>query len=500
DTRTIVKTPRRCILRQKARAIYIHLGLKVGLLRQLREIHTRVINIDIQINIGGIRAYNISRTQPFVIGIYCDNNKPNDAQQLMSDAVTELTDVLVNGVSRVYHIHTIRLHLKHYIRGPKPPAVQLYRRLAERVELDAVEGGIFLDDVGLPLRPSATCGCHSTRKGPYGDRSANIMFINTITMVAVERNSCRLILQTNRNLGGKVAPQEAGDVQLYLSNTLTRTLAPRLAVLLNWRGINEKGAFGSTWLAQGLSYATTEKFLNTNLLQVKAPYRGGFATADTRWTKDDPAEYYDSDVHTSTKERQLQPNKPHTIRQIRRLLAGFKVQSSAKTSLMGAPPKELLGAATQLSGPHRDIFPIKPHQNAQETKQTQARPNSLNNSMSGRPKGDIERATSGIGRNFCPRGKTLSAKGEGPAQTGLSLAENNPANEKQPSKPSSEEADKYASVAPSEPSAQTRNTAIKSANLCGYTTLGSSPSETAETVLKCLSTNCLSLFRNAHLP
>ncbi|GAA54764.1 hypothetical protein CLF_105381 [Clonorchis sinensis] len=188
-----MKTPRRCCVRQKAGGMYIHLGLKAGLLRQLREIHSRVTYIDIQMNVDGIRAYNNSRAQvcpilsriispflgqPLVIGLYCGKNKLNDAQQLMSDTVTELTDVLVNGVSGVYHIHTIRLlygclnrfscfpyeseldHLKHYIHGPKPPALQLYRLLTERVELDAVEGGIFSDDVGLPLRPSATCGCH----------------------------------------------------------------------------------------------------------------------------------------------------------------------------------------------------------------------------------------------------------------------------------------------------------------------------------------------------
>ncbi|GAA56361.1 hypothetical protein CLF_110705 [Clonorchis sinensis] len=91
-----------------------------------------------------------------------------------------------------------------------------------------------------------------------------------------------------------------------------------------------------------------------------------------------------SDVHTSAKERRVQPNKPYTIRQIRKLLAGFKVQSSAKTSLMGAPPKELLGAATQRSKPHRDTFPIKPRQHAQETKQTQDCPSS--NSKPDRPK------------------------------------------------------------------------------------------------------------------
>ncbi|GAA51441.1 hypothetical protein CLF_106108 [Clonorchis sinensis] len=40
----------------------------------------------------------------------------------------------------------------------------------------------------------------------------------------------------------------------------------------------------------------------------------------------------DSYVHTSTKERRLQPNKSHTIHQIRKLLACFKVQSSAENS------------------------------------------------------------------------------------------------------------------------------------------------------------------------
>ncbi|GAA57612.1 hypothetical protein CLF_112969, partial [Clonorchis sinensis] len=76
----------------------------------------------------------------------------------------------------------------------------------------------------------------------------------------------------------------------------------------------------------------------------------------------------DSDVHASAKEGRLQPNKPYTIRQIRKLLAGFKA-----------------------------------------TKQAQIRFNSLNNSKSGLPKGVIERATSKSGRNFRPREKTSSA-------------------------------------------------------------------------------------------
>ncbi|GAA52690.1 hypothetical protein CLF_108631 [Clonorchis sinensis] len=113
----------------------------------------------------------------------------------------------------------------------------------------------------------------------------------------------------------------------------------------------------------------------------------------------------DSDVHTGAKERRLQPNKPYTTRQIRKLLAGFKVQSSEKTSLMGAPPKELLGAATQRSKPHGDTIPTKSRQHAQEAKQTQDRP--LSNSKPGRPKDVNERATSSNGRNFRPRGKNF---------------------------------------------------------------------------------------------
>ncbi|KER24866.1 hypothetical protein T265_14330, partial [Opisthorchis viverrini] len=124
DPRTVMKTPRRCCVRQKAGGMYIHLGLKAGLLQQLREIQTTVTNIEIQINVDGIRAYNNSRTQvwpilsriispffgqPFVVGIYCGKQKPNDAHQLMSDTVAELTDVLANGVSGVCSTHTVRL-------------------------------------------------------------------------------------------------------------------------------------------------------------------------------------------------------------------------------------------------------------------------------------------------------------------------------------------------------------------------------------------------------
>ncbi|GAA47590.1 hypothetical protein CLF_100556 [Clonorchis sinensis] len=119
----------------------------------------------------------------------------------------------------------------------------------------------------------------------------------------------------------------------------------------------------------------------------------------------------------------------------------------------------------------------------------------LNNSQSGRLKGVIERATSSSGRNFRPRGEKLRPPKRQKARANRAPTERkNLANEKQPSKPPIEGANKYASDVPSEPSTQTRSTAIKSANLPAYTTFGPSPSEAAETVFKCLSTNRLSLF------
>ncbi|GAA52356.1 hypothetical protein CLF_107921, partial [Clonorchis sinensis] len=107
----------------------------------------------------------------------------------------------------------------------------------------------------------------------------------------------------------------------------------------------------------------------------------------------------DSDVHTSTKERQLQPNRTHTIRQIRKLLAGFKLQSSPETSLLGAPLKEIIH-------------------------------------------GGLKRATSSSGRNFRPREETPLSKGQKTLRMKGSHRNH--------------QADKYATEAPAKPSTQTR--------------------------------------------
>ncbi|GAA56699.1 hypothetical protein CLF_111383, partial [Clonorchis sinensis] len=74
------------------------------------------------------------------------------------------------------------------------------------------------------------------------------------------------------------------------------------------------------------------------------------------------------------------------------------------------------------------------------------------------------------------------------------MRKNPPGNEQQLQETPRQEADKFAAEVPSKPWTQNWHTAIKSAILSGSTPLGSPPSETAEIVLKCLSTKCLSLF------
>ncbi|GAA53432.1 hypothetical protein CLF_110209, partial [Clonorchis sinensis] len=78
----------------------------------------------------------------------------------------------------------------------------------------------------------------------------------------------------------------------------------------------------------------------------------------------------DSDVYTSTKERRLQPNKPRTIHQLRKLLAGFKAASKCPSNQTDA----------RLPLEQRQIWSSRRR---------------------------YERATSSSGQNFRPRGKNF---------------------------------------------------------------------------------------------
>ncbi|KER19546.1 hypothetical protein T265_15509, partial [Opisthorchis viverrini] len=113
---------------------------------------------------------------------------------------------------------------------------------------------------------------------------------------------------------------------------------------------------------------------------------------------------------------------------------------------------------------------------------------------SGRQNGDDERATNSNGRNFRPRGKHFVPQSRKARANRVPTERKNLASEKHSQKPRRQEPDDIAPEAPSEPRTQTRRTTIKSSNHPGHSPFGFSPSEEAEAVLKCLYTNCLSLF------
>ncbi|KAG5442638.1 hypothetical protein CSKR_202594 [Clonorchis sinensis] len=92
----------------------------------------------------------------------------------------------------------------------------------------------------------------------------------------------------------------------------------------------------------------------------------------------------DLGINTSTKARRLRPNNTHKLQPIEKFLPTFKVQFSAKPSLLELPPKGILlgGAIRRTScatGPDRDTLPVQPHQKAQESKRTHVPSNALDN-------------------------------------------------------------------------------------------------------------------------
>ena len=62
DPRTILRTPRHCRMRSIAGGVYVHLGLKAGLLNSLNAAELCETGIKIQVNFDGLQLYSSSST------------------------------------------------------------------------------------------------------------------------------------------------------------------------------------------------------------------------------------------------------------------------------------------------------------------------------------------------------------------------------------------------------------------------------------------------------
>ncbi|KAA3674901.1 uncharacterized protein DEA37_0000754 [Paragonimus westermani] len=110
--RTLMRTPRDCLKMYIGSGVYVHFRLEKALLRHLslsgNGDHTRT-----QLYIDGVSPFNASKTQlwpilgctvlpstsePFILGICCGPSKPSSVAQFLADCITELRQLLRDGL------------------------------------------------------------------------------------------------------------------------------------------------------------------------------------------------------------------------------------------------------------------------------------------------------------------------------------------------------------------------------------------------------------------
>ena len=117
-----MRTPRPCLTRQVLGGTYVHLGLKSGLFNAITEFDDVITHLEIQLNMDGMQVYSNSNMQlwpilcrivspkvisPFVVGVYCGNNKPMDVTEYLHDLVEELRVILTHGILDPYHVAVV---------------------------------------------------------------------------------------------------------------------------------------------------------------------------------------------------------------------------------------------------------------------------------------------------------------------------------------------------------------------------------------------------------
>ena len=113
DYRTHLKTPTQCC---PVKAIdgdeYCHIGLTKGLSHVVNSSFIQFDHLELQINVDGIPLFrssttsmwpipclvrNVDALEPFVVGIFCEKEKPGNAAELLSEFVSDPTELLGSG-------------------------------------------------------------------------------------------------------------------------------------------------------------------------------------------------------------------------------------------------------------------------------------------------------------------------------------------------------------------------------------------------------------------
>ena len=114
DARTLLQTPRRVNTIQKLGGDYLYLGIESGI---LKVISTHLENfrsnneVILTFNVDGVPLFKSSNVQmwpilcsvqhfePFVVAFYCGNSKPNSVVGYLDDFLSELKDLVEDGIS-----------------------------------------------------------------------------------------------------------------------------------------------------------------------------------------------------------------------------------------------------------------------------------------------------------------------------------------------------------------------------------------------------------------
>lgn len=123
DARTLLHTPMSVLEKKLENGEYCHIGLRSQVIKLVLNAKSRCM-INLSFNIDGVPLFSSTNTQiwpisclikdfkckPFIVGIFCGNSKPNPLDQYLNDFITELYDLLQNGIHLNGNFYKINLH------------------------------------------------------------------------------------------------------------------------------------------------------------------------------------------------------------------------------------------------------------------------------------------------------------------------------------------------------------------------------------------------------
>lgn len=125
DPRTLLKTSTQYTVKQIAGGEYCHVGLFKGISSLLCRHPCTFDHIELQINVDGIPLFkssnvalwpilcsviNIDAKDPFVIGLFCGKEKPSSAAEFLLDFVTEVVELMTNGLNFENNWYPVVIH------------------------------------------------------------------------------------------------------------------------------------------------------------------------------------------------------------------------------------------------------------------------------------------------------------------------------------------------------------------------------------------------------